>query len=80
MLLSNASQPSAVTKEQISLVLKVSNCTLSGIVVLLLQQLGSNEVPMEDSSKVIFYYMQKLLLKLISDKEKSKRVWDHTFT
>lgn len=80
MLLSIVSQPSAVTKEQISLVLKVSNCTLSGIVILLLQQLGSNEVPMEDSSKVIFYYMQKLLLKLISDKEKSKRVWDHTFT
>lgn len=33
---------------------------------------------MEDSSKTLFYYIQKLILKLKSDKY--KRVWDHTFT
>ena len=46
----------------------------------LFMQVDNIEIPMEDSSKVVFYYIQKLLLKLKSDKEKSKRVWDHTFT
>ena len=68
-------------KEQISLVLKVSHCVkwLCGLIGFDIQ-VDNIEIPMEDPNKVVFYYIQKLLLKLKSDKEKSKRVWDHTFT
>ena len=40
-------------------------------------QLDNVELPMDDSNKTLFYYIQKLILKLKSDKY--KRVWDHTF-
>ena len=77
LLLSNSSQQSTVAREHVSLVLKVSMYGVNIFVSCCSFQLDNVELPMDDSNKTLFYYIQKLILKLKSDKY--KRVWDHTF-